>query len=137
MDKIVLQPNPRLVRLSDVEQLTGFRKSHIYAAIKSGVFPAPIKSGRATRFLESEIFDWIRARVAADRDGSDPAPKLLVTETELAKALDISVSWLQKDRVGKKKIPFVKMGENVRYDLEEARLALKAMAAGGKRTGRA
>ena len=76
MDKNVL-PNPRLIRLSVVEDLTGFGKSYIYAAIKSGVFPPPIKAGRATRFLESEIFDWIRARVAADRDGSDPAPKLL------------------------------------------------------------
>ena len=129
-------PNPRLVRLSDVEQLTGFRKSHIYAAIKSGVFPAPIKSGRATRFLESEIFDWIRARVA-DRDGEGPAPRLLVTERELAQAIGVSVSFLQKNRVGSQAIPFVKVGPHVRYNLEEARLALKAMAAGGKRTGRA
>ena len=131
MDNQALQSNPRLLRLPDVEQLTGFKKSHLYALIKSGAFPAPIKAGRATRFLEGEVFGWIRARVA-DRDDQGSAPKLLVTERELAQALDISVSWLQKDRIGSQTIPFIKVGQNVRYDLEDARRALKARSAGGK-----
>ena len=133
MDKQALQANPRLLRLPDVERCTGLKKSHLYEAIKAGAFPKPVKHGRASLFVENEVFEWCRARIA-ERDGSTPPERLLVTERELAQALGISVSSLQKDRAGNQTIPFIKIGQNVRYDLEEARQALKAMSAGGKRS---
>ena len=67
------------------------------------------------------------------RDGAGPAQRLLLTERELATSLGISVSWLQKDRIKGQKIPFVKIGDSVRYDLDDARQALKGSSTGGKR----
>ena len=132
MDKNVLQPNLRFLRLPVVEQRTGRKKSKIYKDAAIGIFPSPVKVGRDSLWVEEEIDAWIRARIA-ERDGEGPALRLLVTERELAQALDISISWLQKDRIGSQTIPFVKVGQNVRYDLEEARQALKAMSKGGRR----
>jgi prophage regulatory protein len=123
----------KLIRFADVLQRVAMRRSFLFAAIKNGTFPRPIKHGRTTLFVDAEIEAWIRARIA-DRDGFGCAPRLLVTERELATSLGISVSWLQKDRAKRQLIPFVKIGDRVRYDLEEARQALKASSFGGKRT---
>ena len=49
----------RLLTLSDVENCTGFRKSSLYAFISNKKFPPPIKIGRSSRWLSSEVQDWI------------------------------------------------------------------------------
>ena len=122
----------KLLRFADVEERVGLRRSVLFASIKNGTFPRPIKHGRTTLFVDVEIEAWIRARIA-ERDGAGPAQRLLITERELATSLGISVSWLQKDRIKGQKIPFVKIGDSVRYDLDDARPALKASSTGGKR----
>ena len=44
----------RLLRLPDVEARTGLKKSAIYAGIKSGTFPVPVKLGpRAAAWMEA------------------------------------------------------------------------------------
>ncbi len=137
MEANALQSAPaRLLRLPEVERRTGFKKSQLYKAINGGAFPTPVKLGRATAFVEAEIDEWVRARIA-DRDGSAAhVDKLLVTEAELAPALGVSVSWLQKDRTADSPvIPFVKLGTSVRYDLEEARTALKKLHRKGRSNG--
>jgi prophage regulatory protein len=121
-----------LLRLPDVQERIGLRRSWIFKAIKAGSFPRPVKHGRAILFVESEIDAWVRARIA-ERDGSGVVERVLITEREIAEALDVSVSWLQKDRVGAQLIPFVKIGTSVRYDLNEARLALRRLQRGGQR----
>ena len=50
----------------------GMHPSTIYAEIKEGRFPAPVKLGRSSRWLESEIDAWIAARVT-ERDKVDEA----------------------------------------------------------------
>jgi predicted DNA-binding transcriptional regulator AlpA len=134
MDSNKSQQTPKLLRFADVLDRVGKRRSWTFAAIKAGVFPAPIKHGRSILFVSDEIDAWIRARIA-DRDGpvACSIERLLLTESELAAALKVSVSWLQKDRVGPQKLPFVKIGPNIRYDLEETRKTLKAMLRGGQR----
>ena len=49
----------RLLTLRDVEHFTGFRKSSLYSLIADKRFPPPIKIGRSSRWLSSEVQDWI------------------------------------------------------------------------------
>lgn len=58
----------RLIRIPEVQHRTGYAKSSIYRMVNADEFPAPIKIGaRASAWLESEIEDWITAKVCASR----------------------------------------------------------------------
>lgn len=57
----------RLLRLPHVEDRTGIKKTAIYGMIKAGAFPAPIKIGNMTLWLESEVEHWILDQVAQHR----------------------------------------------------------------------
>ncbi len=58
----------KFLRLPEVEDRTGKSKSTIWAAIKNGTFPKPIKLGpRAVGWLESEIEAHNQACIAASR----------------------------------------------------------------------
>ena len=59
---------PKILRLPQVIERTGKRRSAIYADLNAGAFPRPVKlSPKAVGWLESEIDDWIAARVS-ERD---------------------------------------------------------------------
>lgn len=61
----------RLLRLPDVEAITGLRKSAIYQAMKEGRFPPNLKlSTRCAAWSESEIQAWIAAKIRAPRRGA-------------------------------------------------------------------
>jgi prophage regulatory protein len=61
----------RLLRLPEVETLIGLRRSAIYARLKTGEFPQAVKLGpRAVAWPESEIQNWISARIRASRRGA-------------------------------------------------------------------
>ena len=52
--------NLRLLRISDVMNLTGLPKSTIYLKIKNKQFPSQLQIGtRSVAWLEGEIKDWI------------------------------------------------------------------------------
>ncbi len=58
----------RIIRLTEVEERTGRKRSSIYTAIDEGTFPAPINLGaRAVGWIESEIDQWIEDRIHASR----------------------------------------------------------------------
>jgi len=57
-----------------------------------------------------------------------------VDDSTAAPALGVSVSWLRKDRLGRRLIPFVRIGGSVRYHLPTVRDALLANAEGGPAT---
>lgn len=58
----------QILRLPRVEERTGVGKSFIYAAIKAGAFPTPIKLGnRAVGWTASSIDAWIQARVQSSQ----------------------------------------------------------------------
>lgn len=58
----------RLIRLPRVKELTTLPTSAIYAAIAEGTFPKQIKIGeRAVAWLESDVIDWIDARIAESK----------------------------------------------------------------------
>ncbi len=56
---------------------------------------------------------------------------VVVDEHVAAEALGVSVSWLRKDRYGKRVIPHCKMGGFVKYDLGRVREALIEVERGG------
>ena len=56
----------KLQRLPIVEERTGFKKSSIYAGVKAGTFPAPVRlSARAVAWREVDIDRWINERTTA------------------------------------------------------------------------
>lgn len=53
----------RLLRIWEVELLTGAKKSWIWASVSDGSFPKPIKlSSRITAWRGQEVLDWMDAR---------------------------------------------------------------------------
>ncbi|MDY4316833.1 AlpA family transcriptional regulator [Pectobacterium actinidiae] len=59
-----------LIRLSGVMKKTGLRKSWIYLLMKQGDFPQTVKIGaRSVAWVESEVNDWIAARISQRGEG--------------------------------------------------------------------
>lgn len=59
----------RFIRLKEVLAICGKSRSSVYAAIKTGTFPRPVKlSGRTTAWVRSEIQKWAQERVDARGD---------------------------------------------------------------------
>ena len=44
---------------STVMKMTGFTEAALMAAIKSGVFPAPVHKGKQTLWLAFDVVDWL------------------------------------------------------------------------------
>jgi prophage regulatory protein len=60
-----------VLRLPAVKARVGLGKSSIYAGIKKGTFPAPIKlSERASGWLEHSIDAFLAERINASRSGA-------------------------------------------------------------------
>ena len=55
----------RLISLREVLQLTSRGRTRIYADIQAGAFPAPVKDGASSRWVEAEVVAWIAQRIAA------------------------------------------------------------------------
>ena len=56
----------RLLRRTEVEELTGLSRSSIYRRMADGEFPRPVRVGAlAVRWKESDITAWIQSRPAA------------------------------------------------------------------------
>ena len=57
----------RFISLPAVEDKTALKKSSIYAKVKTGDFPAPIKLGVKTVWIESDIDSWMDGQIDTDR----------------------------------------------------------------------
>ncbi len=61
-------PHGRVLRLPEVIQFTGLRRTQLLTHVERGDFPAPIKltsSGRAIGWLEDELIAWRESRIAS------------------------------------------------------------------------
>lgn len=57
-----------ILRLPAVKARTGLSRSTIYLGLAEGTFPKPISLGaRAVGWLESEIEEWLKGRIAQSR----------------------------------------------------------------------
>jgi prophage regulatory protein len=60
----MIHPEKRILRLPQVIQKTGYRRSSIYAQMEKGTFPAARKLGpRAVGWDAQEIDEWIQKRL--------------------------------------------------------------------------
>ncbi|KZR19846.1 Rha family transcriptional regulator [Klebsiella aerogenes] len=59
----------QLVDMRFIMKLTGLTDKWFYKLIKDGLFPKPIKLGRCSRWLQSEVEDWLMQRIADSRGG--------------------------------------------------------------------
>jgi len=59
--------NEKILRLPQVRAMVGLGTTAIYDKIKRGDFPPPIKLGRLSGWLESEIQAWIKTQILASR----------------------------------------------------------------------
>ncbi len=63
-----LTQHTALIRRKEVERLTALSRSRLYALIKTGEFPPPIRLGAmSVAWLETEIHEWIAHRIADSR----------------------------------------------------------------------
>ena len=61
----------RILRLPEVQRRTGLSRSTIYVRLDQGRFPKPVSLGaRAVGWIESEVDEWIRERIAESRGDS-------------------------------------------------------------------
>lgn len=61
----------RFIRLGEVLATCGKSRSSVYAGIKEGTFPAPVKlQGRSSAWLRSEVLRWMQACIEASRPAS-------------------------------------------------------------------
>ena len=57
-------PPDRLLRLPEVQRLTGLRRSAVYEQMQRGIFPRSVKTGRRSAcWSELAIQEWIAARI--------------------------------------------------------------------------
>lgn len=57
-------PRDRLIRLPEVEQITGCKKSTIYVLVKKGEFPRPINvTRRMAGWSEAAVLTWVQSRI--------------------------------------------------------------------------
>jgi prophage regulatory protein len=49
----------KFLTINEVTKIVGFKKSTIYKFIKNNAFPRPIKIGKSSRWLLSDINNWI------------------------------------------------------------------------------
>ena len=58
-------PELRILRLSDVEQKTGLKRSFLYSLMSQGKFPKSIRLGvRAVGWDATEVDQWIADRLS-------------------------------------------------------------------------
>lgn len=51
----------RLIRLPEIMSRIGMGKTKVYAMIKTGEFPAPVKYGRTSLWHSKAVDRWIRS----------------------------------------------------------------------------
>ena len=67
-------PPTRFLRRPEVTARTGLSRSTIYRRLAGGSFPKPLSLGaRAVGWIEAEVDEWIRQRIAESRDTESAA----------------------------------------------------------------
>lgn len=57
----------KMVDMVFITEFTGLSDKWFYKLIQDGQFPKPIKMGHSSRWLKSEIEEWVNKRVADSR----------------------------------------------------------------------
>ncbi|EBR8158550.1 AlpA family transcriptional regulator [Salmonella enterica subsp. enterica serovar Newport] len=57
----------QFVDMAFITSLTGLTDKWFYRLIKDGLFPKPVKLGRRSRWLKSEVEAWLQERINQSR----------------------------------------------------------------------
>ncbi|EIX9313916.1 MULTISPECIES: helix-turn-helix transcriptional regulator [Klebsiella pneumoniae complex] len=57
----------QLVDMRFITKLTGLSDKWFYKLIQDGAFPKPVKLGRSSRWLKSEVENWLQERINQSR----------------------------------------------------------------------
>lgn len=57
----------QFIDMKFITQLTGLSDKWFYKLIQDGLFPKPIKLGRASRWLKSDVEEWLYYRICESR----------------------------------------------------------------------
>ncbi len=57
----------KLERMADLQNRVGLKRSQLWKLIREGRFPAPVKCGRSSLFVTSEVDAWIEERIRQHR----------------------------------------------------------------------
>ncbi|HEB6950062.1 TPA: AlpA family transcriptional regulator [Salmonella enterica subsp. enterica serovar Hvittingfoss] len=57
----------QFVDMAFITSLTGLTDKWYYRLIKDGLFPKPVKLGRSSRWLKSEVEAWLQERINQSR----------------------------------------------------------------------
>ncbi|BCU56840.1 helix-turn-helix transcriptional regulator [Enterobacter kobei] len=57
----------QFIDMKFITQLTGLSDKWFYKLIQDGLFPKPIKLGRASRWLKSDLEEWLYYRIYESR----------------------------------------------------------------------
>ncbi len=59
--------NDKMVDMTFITDFTGLTDKWFYKLMKDGAFPRPIKLGRSSRWLQSEVEAWMKERIESSR----------------------------------------------------------------------
>ncbi|QKJ61147.1 helix-turn-helix transcriptional regulator [Serratia fonticola] len=59
--------NDKMVDMAFITNFTGLTDKWFYKQIKDGEFPKPIKLGRSSRWMQSEVEAWVQQRIRQSR----------------------------------------------------------------------
>lgn len=59
--------NDKMVDMKFITEFTGLTDKWFYKLISEGLFPKPVKLGRSSRWLQSEVEKWVQERIEASR----------------------------------------------------------------------
>ncbi|MEY8617774.1 AlpA family phage regulatory protein, partial [Citrobacter amalonaticus] len=58
----------QFIDMKFITQLTGLSDKWFYKLIQDGLFPKPIKLGRTSRWLKSDLEEWLYYRIYESRN---------------------------------------------------------------------
>lgn len=59
--------NDKMVDMKFITEFTGLTDKWFYKLIQDGNFPKPIKLGRSSRWMQSELENWVDERINCSR----------------------------------------------------------------------
>ena len=59
--------NDKMVDMKFITKFTGLTDKWFYKLIQDGNFPKPIKLGRSSRWMQSEVENWVDERINCSR----------------------------------------------------------------------
>lgn len=60
--------NDKMVDMVFITEYTGLSNKWFYKLIQTGEFPKPIKLGSSSRWLKSDVENWVQQRITQSRE---------------------------------------------------------------------